>query len=433
LGRVELSGRELSRGEVMGRVRAGNLRLGEACELLGISYRQGKRIWARYRKGGAKALQHGNCGRSSNRAYSEKFRQAVLRRVKERYRDFGPTLAAEHLASDDEMRVHAETLRGWMKQAGMWRRQRRRSAYRQRRERKAHFGELVQLDGSFHDWLEERGPRGCLMHMVDDATTTVLGRFAEEETTWAAADVLRRWIECYGVPRALYTDWKNVYVRAASEREQREGLVPVTQFGRMCQKLGIRIIAASSPQAKGRVERAHGTHQDRLVKKLRLAGIRNYAAANGYLEEHYLAAHNRRYARPAASEADYHRRRPTARQLDDVFWLEEERVVSDDWVVRYKNRLLQLERQSRHWAPAKSHVLVRENEAGQLRICYREQTVSFREVTAASLRRRSEGRGAAPSPAPPSPKPPRKLVPAAHHPWKQGYTQIRTPAFSWGW
>ena len=235
-------------------------------------------------------------------------------------------------------------------------------------------------------------------------------------------------MECH----ALYTDWKNVYVRAASEREQREGLVPVTQFGRMCHKLGIRIIAASSPQAKGRVERGHGTHQDRLVKELRLAEIDSYAAANRYLEEHYLAAHNRRYARPAASEADYHRRRPTARQLDDVFWLEEERVVSDDWVVRYKNRLLQLERQSRHWAPAKSRVLVRENEAGQLQIRYRQQTVPFREVTAASLRRRSEGRGAAPSPAPPSPKPRRKLVPA-HHPWKQGYTQIRTPAFSWGW
>ena len=417
----------------MGRVRAGQLRLGEACEMLGISYRQGKRIWARYGKGGAQALQHGNCGRASNRAYSEKFRQAVLRRVQERYEDFGPTLAAEHLASDDEMLVHAETLRCWMKQAGMWRRQRRRSAYRQRRDRKAHFGELVQLDGSFHGWLEERGPRGCLMHMVDDATTTVLGRFAEEETTWAAADVLRRWIECYGVPGALYTDWKNVYVRAASEREQREGLVPVTQFGRMCQKLGIRIIAASSPQAKGRVERAHGTHQDRLVKKLRLAQIDSYTAANRYLEEHYLAAHNRRYAQTAASDADYHRRRPTTRQLEEVFQLEEERVVSADWVVRYKNRLLQLERQSRHWAPAKTRVLVRENEVGQLQIRYREQTVPFREVTPAFLRRRSEGRGAAHSPAPPSPKPPRKLVPAARHPWRQTYKQIPTPAFSWGW
>jgi hypothetical protein len=183
-----------------------------------------------------------------------------------------------------------------------------------------------------------------------------------------------------------------VYVRAATEAEQRAGQVPVTQFGRMCEKLGIRIIAASSPQAKGRVERAHGTHQDRLVKKLRLAEIADYDDANRYLGEHYIAEHNRRYARPAAEAADYHRRRPTARQLDQVFWLEEERVVSEDWVVGYKNRLLQLQRQSQHWAPCRKRVLVRENETGQIQIRYREQCLPFREVLHASTAR-SEGRG----------------------------------------
>src|SRR3989454_10151929 len=159
-------------------------------------------------------------------------------------------------AGDDGLAVPAETLRRWMRQAGRWPRQRRRKPYRQRRERKAHFGELVQLDGSFPAWLEERGPRGCLMHMVDDATTTALGRFSEEETIWAAAGVLRGWIERYGVPRALYTDWKNVYVRPPNAQERRSGEPAVTQFGRMCGKLGLRIIAASSPQAKGRVTRA---------------------------------------------------------------------------------------------------------------------------------------------------------------------------------
>ena len=260
----------------MGRVKAGSLRLSEAGELMAVSYRQAKRIWARYRKGGGKALQHGNCGQSSNRAHPEKFRQAVLRQVRERYADFGPTLAAEHLGEEDGLAVPAETLRRWMGEAGLWRRARRRQPYRQRRERKAHFGELVQLDGSFHEWLEERGRRGCLMHMVDDASSTVSCQFSWEETIWAAVGVLRGWIERYGVPRALYTDWKNVYVRAATEAEKCEGKEPLTQFGRMCGKLGIRIIAASSPQAKGRVERVHGTHQDRLVKKLRLAGIANY-------------------------------------------------------------------------------------------------------------------------------------------------------------
>jgi len=420
LGRTGLSKKELSRVEVMGRVKAGSLRLREAAELLGVCYRQARRIWARYRGGGAKALQHANCGRASNRAYTAKFRAAVLKQVKARYEDFGPTLAAEHLASDDGLEVHAETLRRWMKEVGLWQRQRKRKPYRQRREAKAHFGELVQMDGSFHEWLEERGSQGCLMHMVDDATAKAMGRFSAEETMWAAAVLLRRWIECYGIPQALYTDWKNVYVRPPNSQERMRGQPAVTQFGRMCARLGIRIIAASSPQAKGRVERAHGTHQDRLVKKLRLAGIVNYEQANAYLDEHYLADHNHRYARPAAQKADYHRLRPTARQLDEVFWLEEPRVVSEDWVVHYKNRLLQLQRQSQHWAPAKSRVLVRENQAGELAIHYRHQRLRFRELKAASTAL-GEGRDTAPSPAPPSPKPRHYVPPASNHPWRQGF------------
>src|SRR5438128_8759601 len=302
----------------MGRVKAHSLRLREAAELLGLSYRQSKRIWARYRAGGAKALQHGNCGRVSNRAYTAKYRAAVLTQVKGRYEEFGPTLAAEHLASDDGLDVHAETLRRWMKQAGLWQRQRRRKPYRQRREAKAHFGELVQLDGSFHGWLEERGPRGCLMHMVDDATTKAVGWFSEEETIWAAAGVLRRWIEAYGVPLALYTDWKNVYVRVPNAEEQATGAVPRTQFGRMCAALGIQIIAASSPQAKGRVERNHGTHQDRLVKKLRRLGIADATAANAFLATMYLPEHNARFAQAPASTEDVHRRTPSRVTLDRV-------------------------------------------------------------------------------------------------------------------
>ena len=434
MGRTELSARELSRVEVMARVKAGSLRLQEAAELLELSYRQAKRVWARYRGGGARALQHGNCGRRSNRAHATEFRAAVLERVRERYLDFGPTLAAEHLASDDGLKIHAESLRRWMREAGVWQRRRKRKPYRQRRERKAHRGELVQLDGSFHRWLEERSGEACLMHMVDDASSTMHCQFSEEETIWAAARLLRRWIEVHGVPRALYTDWKNVYVRAATEREQREGAVPVTQFGRMCQKLGIRIIAASSPQAKGRVERNHGTHQDRLIKKLRLRGIASYAEANRFLEEHYIAEHNRRFARAATEPADYHRRRPTVRQLDEVFWLEEERVVSEDWVVRYNNRLLQLERQSRHWAPSRSRVVVRENEAGAIAIHYRGQRLGFRELVRASTER-SEERCAAPSSAPPSPSPPRwhAYTPPPQHPWRRGYQHMKTPAFSAAW
>jgi hypothetical protein len=403
----------------------------EAAELMGLSYRQGKRVWKRCRAGGAKALRHRGCGRESNRGYGQQFRERVLRRYGEQYADFGATLAAEHLL-EEGLAMSAETLRRWLR-AGGQKGMRKRKPYRQRRPRREQFGELVQLDGSFHPWLEERGERGCLMHMVDDATSTAEGRFYPEETIWAAAGVLRRWIEKYGIPRALYTDWKNVYVREATEAEKLAGEVPLTQFGRMCRQLGIRIIAANSPQAKGRVERAHGTHQDRLVKKLRLAGIASYEEANRYLDEHYLADHNRRYGRQPASAMDYHRRRPTARQLDEAFWLEEERVVSADWVVSYKTRLLQLKRLSQHYAPARSRVTVRENQMGGLAIAYRGQRLAFREIfvraapaaaPADPVHRldtrggRREGKGGA-SRARPSPR----------HPWKLPFKPQSTAQF----
>src|SRR5215470_678267 len=268
-----MSTRELKRVGVLSRVKAKTLTLRAAAELMDVSYRQAKRLLRRYRQQGAAGLKHRAAGRASNRQSDATTRTRALALVRAKYSGgvaerFGPTLAAEHLASEDGITVDHETLRRWMLDAGLWSRARKRSPHRRRRERKAHLGELVQLDGSFHSWLEDRGPTSCLLTMVDDATGRSLGRFGAQETIWAAVGVLRRWIERYGVPRALYTDWKNVYKRKATPAEQLRGQVPLTQFGRMCQKLGVKIIAASTPQAKGRVERGHGTHQDRLIKKL---------------------------------------------------------------------------------------------------------------------------------------------------------------------
>ncbi|MGH9387967.1 MAG: ISNCY family transposase, partial [Vicinamibacterales bacterium] len=280
-----MSARELTRVEVLSRVKVGTLSLRSAATLLAVSYRQAKRLARRYRAEGATGLKHRSAGSPSNHARPPAERERALALVREKYSGpvdvrFGPTLVAEHLASEDGVTVHHDTLRRWMLTAGLWSRARKRTPHRQRRERKAHFGELVQLDGSFHGWYETRAPGGCLMNLVDDATGRTLARLGDAETIWAAADVLRRWIEAYGVPLALYTDWKNVYVRVPNAEEQATGAVPLTQFGRMCASLGIQIIAASSPQAKGRVERNHGTHQDRLVKKLRRLGIADATAAN---------------------------------------------------------------------------------------------------------------------------------------------------------
>jgi len=424
-----MSARELTRVEVLARVKAGALSVKSAAVLLHVSYRQAKRLVRRYRAGGAKGLRHGSAGRRSNHARPTAERDRILALIREKYSGpvdtrFGPTLAAEHLASEDHVTIHHDTLRRWMLAAGLWSRARQRSPYRQRRERKAHFGELVQLDGSFHLWYEARALRGCLMNLVDDATGRTLARLGGEETIWAAADVLRRWIEAYGVPLALYTDWKNVYVRVPNAEEQVTGAVPLTQFGRMCASLGIQIIAASSPQAKGRVERNHGTHQDRLVKKLRRLGIADATAANAFLETTYLPEHNARFAQAPASTDDFHRRTPSRVTLDRVLQLEETRVLSNDWVIRYDTRYFQVARQS-HQAPARSTVLVRENASGTIEIRYRGRVMRWSELSA-------------PPPKPPAARVARPAAapsgrrPSADHPWRRGYDERQPRALELG-
>jgi transposase len=426
-----MSGRELKRAGVLARVAAGTLRLRSAAELMDVSYRQAKRLAARYRAEGGPGLKHRSAGRSSNAARATTEREHVLALVREKYSGaiderFGPTLAAEHLASEDGIQVHHDTLRRWMLAAGLWSRARKRSPHRRRRERKAHLGELVQLDGSFHSWFERRGPQSCLLTMVDDATGRSLGQFGAQETIWAAVGVLRLWIAEFGVPRALYTDWKNVYVRVPNAEERESGAPPLTQFGRMCAALGIRIIPASSPQAKGRIERHHGTHQDRLVKKLRRRGIHDVSAANAFLATEYWAEHNARFAQAPASSEDYHARAPSARVLTRVFRLETARAVANDWVVQYHNRCFQLERQSHH-PPARSRVQLFESEHGAIDIRYRGRLMRWTEIAPRSRAR--------PTPVvPPTPvvvlPNARRLRPnvSADHPWHHGvqdYAQAR--------
>ena len=290
-----MSDRDLARVSVLSRMVAGELTSVEGAELLGLSVRQVKRLRKRYLAGGARGIRHALLARPSNRQRSPSERTRALDIVREHYgggvekgagQRFGPTLASEQLEEDQGLVIPVSTLRRWMLESRFWTRRRKWRPRFRRRERREHFGELVQLDGSFHDCLKGRGPVGCVMTMTDDATGKVFAQISKEETLWAAAAVLRGWIDRYGVPRALYTDWKNLY--HSRDRERR----PLTQFGLMCEKLGVKIIAASSPQAKGRVERTHGTNQDRLIKKLRLKGVATHEEMNRYLREEYLPAHN---------------------------------------------------------------------------------------------------------------------------------------------
>jgi hypothetical protein len=356
---------------------SGELTSAEGSELLALSVRQVKRLRKRYLAFGAKGLIHRNVSCPSNYARPLEERGRAIAVIRERYsgpaergpgQRFGPTLAAEHLAADEALEIPVSTLRRWMRAEGLWGRKRKWKRRFQRRERKAHFGELVQMDGSFHDWLEGRGQGGCLMTMTDDAKGTVLAEMGSGETLWSAARLLRWWIELYGVPRALYTDWKTLYHSPANAVERE----PVTQFGLMCGKLGIELIPASSPQAKGRVERTHGTNQDRLIKKLRLKGISTHEEMNRYLRETYLPAHNARFARKPASPTDYHLSLESVargKKPEDIWCREDIRRLSNDGVIRYWNRKLQVI--ERCGLPAKAMMVVRTTEDGSLRILHR--------------------------------------------------------------
>jgi len=251
-GPLSMSQKERSRLVIMTRVQEKAMTIKEAAEVMGISYRHGRRIYRRYVSEGDKGLIHRNGGRPSNRSKSSELREKVLALYREQYWDFGPTLAAEKLVERDGYEVDHETLRRWLLAAGLWKRKRKHARHREWRERKAHFGELVQMDGSHHRWFEDRGDEECLMDMVDDATGRTLALLSEEETTAAAMKVLWAWVERYGIPKAIYVDWKNVYVtqREPTVEEQLAGELPLTQFGRACRNLDIEIITASFSSSK---------------------------------------------------------------------------------------------------------------------------------------------------------------------------------------
>ena len=423
-----MSDREYRRAEVLARVVKAELSLVDAAVLLDMSYRQTQRLLQRMRDRGRKGLIHGNLGKPSNHSHPRKERERVLALVATHYggsvagrgQRFGPTLCAEHLFTDHGVLVGVPTLRRWMLAARLWSRVRKTKQRFKRRDRREHLGELVQLDGSFHDWFEGRGPAGCLITMIDDATGRALGRVNKEETTWDAARVLRAWITAYGVPQALYVDAKSVFVRGGTVNELAAGIAPVTQFGRMCQKLDIQVIVARTPQAKGRIERNHGTNQDRLIKKLRLKGISDYETANAYLETAYFPAHNARFAVAPQQPEDFHTRLNPRLDLAHVFCLEETRVVGNDWVVRYDNRALQIRvtHRARRFTGPKGKVLVRETEAGEIRLVARslkgEQQIL--EWTSATVRQSGAARFV--PPAAPVQKP--SVVPA-------GYTRSGKP------
>jgi len=410
---LQMSGNERERWKIMAGVAEAGVTLIAASGLRGVTYRQGKRIWRRYQDEGDAGLVHRLRGKPSARRKPEALREQVLVLCAEqRYEGFGPTLLAEQLLQAGLIVDH-ETLRRWRMAKGQHLVRRRKQQHRDWRERKAWFGEMVQLDGSHHDWFEGRGPKCVLMVMVDDATNWMSCRFFEAETTRASYDVLEGWIQKQGLPGSLYVDRDSIY-RCESQpsvAEQLAGKPPQTQFGRAMAALGIKLILANSPQAKGRVERMNGTLQDRLVKEMRLAGVKDIEGANRFLEGKYLRAFNRQFARVAAQPLNAHRKNTD--RLQEVLSWEVERVVQGDWTVACAGQRYQLDQRHEALSLVRRKVIVRTLRNGRVQLVYRGQRLQWRRLPEGAVRK------------PPPAKPPRPLktkarrAPPASHPWRR--------------
>ena len=422
-GDLLMSAKERKRKSLFDLVLAKAMTLKKASELLSMDYRQLRRSFNRYVEEGDAGLVHRSRGVCSNRAVNPDFRQSVLGVYRARYSGFGPTFASEKLA-EDGYEVTPETLRRWLIKDKQWEKRRKRAAHRSWRERKAHFGELVQMDGSPHCWFGLEHPPACLMNMVDDARGVTLSAISQEETTESAMRLLWQWIEQYGIPVALYTDRKNVYLtdREPTIEEQLADVMPLTAFGRACKTLDITIIGAHSPQAKGRVERNHGVYQDRLVKELALRGITTIEETNAFLNNGFIERLNTRFAVQAADSTDFHRPVPKDLNLADMLCWEETRVVHNDWSVRHNNQRYQIVKSNHPLPRAKDKIIVRTRLDRSIALIYRDRELQYVVLPAEAVEASKKTK--TPQPQEQPAKPSSKRTQVNKTPWRQGCTMM---------
>ena len=358
----------------------------EAAGIIGICLRQAQRIVKAVKVEGDKGVIHKSRGQSSNRALPDKIKDKALKLYKEKYHDFGPTLGSEKLFEIDKIKINDETLRLWLIGAGISYKKRKARPHRQWRERKHSFGEMLQMDGSHHDWFEGRGPECVLMGYIDDATGRPFGRFYSYEGTLPAMGGLKRYIEKFGIPVSVYLDKHPTYksTKKQSIEDELNNLEPLSQFERACEELGIRVIHADSPQAKGRIERLFKTFQNRLIKEMRLKGIRSIEEANRLLT-HYLPAYARRFAVQPANNTDLHRPMRKGVDLNTVFCVKTIRVLRNDFTVAYNSKLYQIEDN----VNAKQ-VMVEERANGAIHISYRNIDLKFKEITTRPKKQQKE-------------------------------------------
>jgi len=401
---IMLSRREVNRLHIVKKAIEKEIKQREAAEILLMTERQIRRLIKRIREEGDSGIAHKTRGKESNRKIPKKIKSKVIGLYRQKYLGFGPTLASEKLEELEGIRVNDETLRNWLIESGDWKKVRKGRKHHQWRERKHHFGEMIQIDGSHHDWFEGRGPKCVFMGYIDDATGRTLGRFYEYEGTFPAMDSFGRYVRKYGIPVSVYLDKHTTY--KSPEKADLAGLEErLSQFERAMRELGVRVIHAHSPQAKGRVERLFKTLQDRLVKEMRLRGIKNITEANKFLGE-YLPKYNRKFSISAKEAADLHREIPKELKLDHIFCLKTERVVRNDFTVAYNGRLYQLKDKVNTLK-----AVVVETFSGLMKILADNKEVSFQEITEKPKKRYR-----------PKIRSQKGTTPAPNHPW--GYRQF---------
>lgn len=388
----------------------------QAAEVLDLSVRQVRRIEKRIKQEGDPGVIHRSRGKPSNRALP--FKAKALKLFEKKYQDFGPTLASEKLFEIDKIKLSDETLRLWLLEARIPYPERKKRPHRAWRERKHHSGEMIQMDGSHHDWFEGRGPKCVLMGYIDDATGRPFGQFYSHEGTLPALDSFKRYVRRYGIPQSVYIDRHSTYKSTQkhfSVEEELENKKPLTQFSRALSELGVSILYAYSPQAKGRIERLFKTFQDRLIKEMRLKDIKTMEEGNQFLR-HYLPLYAKRYSVEAHQEEDLHQPAPKDLNLDRILCLKTERALRNDHTVQHEKKLYQVLDQTR----AKK-VTVLERLDGTLELYAHDKRLKFKEIT---VRPQKE-----------PPKNPRMsrlkqtVIPSRHHPWRKLYkTALLTAA-----
>lgn len=367
-GVLTMSKKEVERLTILKQVDAKNLSVAEASELMGISERQTYRILKRIREEGTKGIIHRLRGRKSNRGYPVELKRKIITLYRQGYSDYGPTLYSEKLIENHKISVDHETIRRWLRENAITTSIRRKRPHRKKRERRSCYGELLQFDGSYHDWFEGRGAECCLLNFVDDATGKVYLKFAISENTQDVLQSMWEYVKQNGIPRSIYVDRASVYYAEGK----------LTDFGRAMRELGVEIIYAKSPQAKGRVERFNRTLQDRLIKALREKTISNIAEANEYLQKEFIGQFNERFSVNSES-VDVHRS-AEGYELENIFCYKTTRQVRNDYTINLAGGYIQLLTGQSPLPRPKQQVTVSRWLNGQLHIYFNGEELNFTEL-----------------------------------------------------